>query len=253
MPEVAEKVYDEEGFEVDEEGERVVGEDGNPILKAEEPREEEEKKQPGETAEEFKVRIDALERENSGLKFSIGEERRRRRAAEEEATKPKVPTEEEEARNAEYLTRGELKSLKEELKNEVRQENQADQDRLSMELAATTVDNFAEIEKMALEVINTDPDFRAAYESTRDVGKCLIKIAKNHPDYDNRLKRKVREDVVNKIKKGNERVNTVPGGGGSKEGGSDYSELSLEDYSKLSLKQQEAIPEDVKERLLGAV
>ena len=253
MADIADKVYDEEGFEVGEDGERVIGEDGNPILKPEDegkaPKETDQ--QEGESNEDYKIRITELERENAGLKYSIGEERRRRREAEEAANKPKISLEDQELMDAEPLTRGELKKIKEDLKNELRQETMQAQDKISLQAAATKYENFAEIEKMAYEVINSDPDFAAAFNSTQNLGECLAKIAKNHPDYEARLKQQVRQEVVSKIKKGNEKVNTVAGGAGTKGGTEDYSDLSLADYDKLTPKQRQAVPESIKERILG--
>ncbi len=266
MPE--DKLFDEEDFQIDENGDRVKDEAGDDIPKPEEGEEKkeekeeegeekkEEKKEEKEEGETTEEKVARLEKENVGLKTDIGDHRRRTKSAEAalaESSKPKLSKEEQEDYDAETMTRGEFALERKRLKEEVRNELQNDKDAQDLTDARGNDKNFTKIEKMALEVMKGDTDFDKAYEDTKNVPAFYRKLAKLHPDYANNIKKETVKETVRTLKKANEKVPTGAGakGKGGKEEDS-FEELTIEAFHKMTPKQREAVPESIQERLLGA-
>ncbi len=266
MPE--DKLFDDDDFQVDENGDRVKDEDGNDIPKPEEKeeggeekkeeeeekKEEEKKEEKKETPEEENAR---LKKENVGLKTDIGEHRRRTKTAETElvnSRKPKRTKEEQEDHDAEPMTRGEFAKERKRLKEEVRTELQNEKDAQDLADARNNDENFTKIEKMALEVMKGDTDWDQAYSNTKNIPAFYRKLAKMHPDYTADVKKETTSKVVKSIKKAGEKVSTGAGAGKGKDEKEEgeFDGLTMSEFAEMTPKQQDAVPDRIQEKLLGA-
>lgn len=257
-----EKVFDEGGFELNEAGEQVLDDGGNLVLKAEEsPTEESPVAEPsvGETPEELKVRIDALERERDGIKFDLFTERDRRREAETDIRSKSVasPTagmtqEEREEWYNSPPTRREIMSELDAVEDATDQRITAAQQATSEREAKRGHKDFDEVSKLADELLASNPSLKVSLDYSGDYAETKYALGKTHPTFIAKIQEQTRRETIENIQKAGGRIIRTAGKTGGA-GAPNAEDITAEDFSKMSFAQQAALPEAVKERVLGAI
>lgn len=240
--------YNDDGFEVDENGVVKTDDAGNEILKPEKEKEDPPVEDPPKEEE-----IEDLKRQISGLNMNAANDRIEKKELESQLTalreEPKKLDPDEEL---ETITKADLRKALAAERLAAKKEAVNERDINDLEDARADKD-FAKIEQMAKEVMDKDPDMNAAYKNARNLPAFYRKIAKLHPDYEADIKTAARTDTVKKINKAGTKVSTGAGVGGKAPGKSkneSHDDLTIEDMNKMSDAEIAALPDSVQKRLL---
>lgn len=264
-----EKVFDEDGFELNEVGEQVLDDDGNPVPKAEEPPTGEPpvtEPPVGETPEELKARLAEIERERDGIKTDLFAERDRRREAEIERREAEIearskgvtsPTagmtqEEREEWYNSPPTRREIMAELDAVEDATDRRITAAQQATSEREAKRSHKDFDEVAKLADELLASNPGLKASLDYSGDYAETKYALGKTHPTFIAKIQEATRRETIENIQKAGGRVVRTAGKTGGA-GAPNAEDITAEDFSKMSSAQQAALPEAVKERVLGAI